>query len=35
VKIEKELKKMAGKITDTEVLSGIHDIITERSRNVS
>jgi hypothetical protein len=29
VKIEKELKKMAGKITDTEVLSGIHDVITE------
>ncbi len=29
VKIEKELKKMAGKITDTEILSGIHDIITE------
>ncbi len=29
VKIEKELKKMAGKITDAEVLSGIHDVITE------
>lgn len=28
-KIEKELKKMAGKITDTEVLAGINEIITE------
>ncbi|MEX2681139.1 MAG: hypothetical protein Q6373_006035 [Candidatus Sigynarchaeota archaeon] len=29
VKIEKELKRMAGKISDTEVLSGIHEVITE------
>ncbi len=28
-KIEKELKKMAGKISDTEILSGIHEVITE------
>nr|MDO8119170.1 hypothetical protein [Candidatus Sigynarchaeota archaeon] len=33
VKIEKELKKMAGKISDTEVLSGIHEVITEAIKN--
>ncbi|MBN2152075.1 MAG: hypothetical protein JW839_11550 [Candidatus Lokiarchaeota archaeon] len=32
-KIEKELKKMAGKIADAETLSGIHEVVAEAIKN--